>query len=51
MPVAVTGFIRETGIMWGHMAAAGIVIMLPMVLFTIALQKNLARGLTMGAIK
>jgi multiple sugar transport system permease protein len=51
MPVAVTGFIRETGIMWGHMAAAGIVIMLPMVLFTIALQKNLVRGLTMGAIK
>lgn len=51
LPVAVTGFIRETGVMWGHMAAAGVVIMLPMVLFTLLVQRNLVRGLTMGALK
>jgi multiple sugar transport system permease protein len=51
LPVAVTGFIRETGIMWGHMAAAGVVIMAPMVLFSLAVQRYLVRGLTMGAIK
>ncbi len=51
LPVAVTGFIRETGIMWGHMAAAGVVIMTPMVLFSLAVQRYMVRGLTMGAIK
>lgn len=51
LPVAVTGFIRETGIMWGHMAAAGVVIMAPMALFSLAAQRYMVRGLTMGAIK
>lgn len=51
LPVAVTGFIRETGIMWGHMAAAGVVIMAPMALFSLAVQRYMVRGLTMGAIK
>lgn len=51
LPVAVTGFIRETGIMWGHMAAAGVVIMMPMVLVSLAVQRYMVRGLTMGAIK
>lgn len=51
LPVAVTGFIRETGVMWGHMAAAGVVIMAPMVLFSLAVQRYMVRGLTMGAIR
>ncbi|HET6946632.1 MAG TPA: carbohydrate ABC transporter permease [bacterium] len=51
LPVAVTGFIRETGIMWGHMAAAGVIIMTPMVMFSLAVQRYMVRGLTMGAIK
>ncbi len=51
VPVALTGFIRETGIMWSHMAAAGVLAMVPMVVFTALVQKNLVKGLTMGAIK
>jgi multiple sugar transport system permease protein len=51
VPVALTGFIRETGIMWSHMAAAGVLAMAPMILFTALAQKNLVKGLTMGAIK
>jgi len=51
VPVALTGFIRETGIMWSHMAAAGVLAMAPMILFTALVQKNLVKVLTMGAIK
>ncbi|HSV31116.1 MAG TPA: carbohydrate ABC transporter permease [Atribacteraceae bacterium] len=51
VPVVLTGFIRETGIMWSHMAAAGVLAMAPMILFTALVQKNLVKGLTMGAIK
>lgn len=51
LPVAITSFIRETGIMWGHMFAAGVLIMAPMVVFTLLAQKYLVRGMTMGAVK
>lgn len=51
VPVSLTGFIRETGIMWSHMAAAGVLAMVPMIVFTSLVQKNLVKGLTMGAIK
>lgn len=51
VPVSLTGFIRETGIMWSHMAAAGVLAMFPMVIFTALVQRNLVKGLTMGAIK
>jgi multiple sugar transport system permease protein len=51
VPVALTAFVRETGIMWSHMAAAGVLAMAPMILFTALVQKNLVKGLTMGAIK
>lgn len=51
VPVSLTGFIRETGIMWSHMAAAGVLAMIPMIVFTSLVQKNLVKGLTMGAIK
>jgi len=33
------------------MNAASVVIALPVVIFAIAIQKNLVKGLTMGAIK
>ncbi len=51
VPVSLTGFVRETGIMWSHMAAAGVLAMVPMIIFTSLVQKNLVKGLTMGAIK
>ncbi|MDK2897122.1 MAG: multiple sugar transport system permease protein [Candidatus Atribacteria bacterium] len=51
VPVALTGFIRETGVMWSHMAAAGVLAMVPMIIFTALVQRNLVKGLTMGAIK
>jgi multiple sugar transport system permease protein len=36
---------------WGLLSAAGILIVLPMLIFVVAIQKNLVRGLTMGAVK
>lgn len=50
--ILVAGFIApEKGILWGEISAVGLVSILPILLFTMFLQKYLIRGLTMGAIK
>ena len=51
MPVAVQLFMRETGIDWGRMTAAAVVMMLPTLLFTLFALRFLVRGLTFGAVK
>ncbi len=51
MPVAVMLFMRETGIDWGYMTAAATIMMLPMLVSTVFVQRGLVRGLTMGAVK
>jgi len=51
LPVAVTLFMRETGIDWGYLAAASTLMMIPAIMFTFLAQKGLVRGLTLGAIK
>lgn len=51
LPVAITSFMTAQGTLWGPMAAAGTTVMLPMLVFGLAVQRYLVRGLTMGAIK
>lgn len=51
LPAAITSFMTVHGLMWGPMTAAGTVVMLPILIFTIWMQKHLIRGMTMGAIK
>jgi multiple sugar transport system permease protein len=51
MPVAVQLFMRETGILWGHMTAAAVFMMVPTVILTFFIQRYLVRGLTFGAVK
>lgn len=51
MPVAVTLFIRETGIEWGYMTAVAVIMMIPTAILTLAAQRHLVQGLTMGALK
>lgn len=51
LPVRVSGFITDKGILWGNMSAMGTVIVLPVVIFALATQRYLARGLTHGAVK
>jgi multiple sugar transport system permease protein len=51
LPVGIIGFMKETGINWGYMAAGGMLALVPVVIFTILVQKHLVKGLTMGALK
>ncbi|MFS8064177.1 MAG: carbohydrate ABC transporter permease [Luteimonas sp.] len=50
-PVAIVGFIQYAGWEWGRMAAAGTLVMLPVVLFSIVVRKYLVRGMAAGSIK
>jgi multiple sugar transport system permease protein len=51
LPVVVSGFVTDRGIMWGEMSAAGTLIALPVIAFALMVQKYIVRGLTMGAVK
>lgn len=51
LPVAITGFITDRGLLWGQMTAASVVIVLPVLIFSIMVQKYLISGLTFGALK
>jgi multiple sugar transport system permease protein len=51
LPLLVSGFITDMGVAWGIMMAAGTVIVLPVLVFTLFAQKHLLRGMTGGAMK
>lgn len=51
MPASISQFLTVGGLMWGQMCAAGVVIMLPILIFVFFTQKHLVRGLTMGSVK
>ncbi len=51
LPVMIIGFIANGNIFWGEMAAAGILIILPVVLISLVAQKYVLAGATAGAIK
>ena len=50
-PVSVLGFMNFREIVWGNLTAAGTLITLPPLIFALAAQRNLVRGLTMGAVR
>ncbi|TCR65353.1 carbohydrate ABC transporter permease [Bosea sp. BK604] len=50
-PLAITGFRNEYGTQWGAIGAAALMISTPVVIFAVAMQRYLVRGLTMGAVK
>ncbi len=49
--IEINGFISFTGINWGDLAAAGILVIIPVLIFAMFTQKGLIRGLTQGATK
>ncbi len=49
--VGVNGFWTERGILWGPLSAAATVCVLPMMIFALALQRYIVRGLTFGAVR
>jgi multiple sugar transport system permease protein len=51
LPVSITTFWTDRQVLWGQIAAAGIVMICPMVVFGLLIQRHLVRGFTMGAIE
>lgn len=51
MPVVVTSFVTDKGVLWGPMSAMSSIIVLPIMLFALFAQRYLVQGLTLGAVK
>jgi multiple sugar transport system permease protein len=51
LPVGIASRVTQYEIKWGAMSAAGVVAMLPVLVFATAVQKYLVRGLSLGAVK
>ena len=50
-PLAMMTYMGESGNEWQMMATAGIVILLPTILFTVLTHRNLGSGMSFGAVK
>jgi multiple sugar transport system permease protein len=51
LPVGIAGRVTQYEIKWGVMSAAGVVAMIPILVFAMAMQRYLVRGLSLGAVK
>ena len=51
IPVYLAGFSASMGIAWGEYMAVGFFAVVPIVAFTLVLQRHLVRGLTFGAVR
>ena len=51
VPVGISTLIGKTQVDWGPMAAAGVIGVLPILVFAAIAQRQIVRGLTMGAVK
>jgi multiple sugar transport system permease protein len=49
--VGVSGFQTQQGILWGPLAAAAVICVVPMLLVALLLQRYIVRGLTFGAVR
>jgi multiple sugar transport system permease protein len=48
---AIFGYVSDRSVLWGQMYAASGLVMLPVLLFTLFVQKHIATGLSGGAVK
>ncbi len=51
LPVGIAAQVTQFEIRWGAMSAAGVLAMVPILIFAFAVQRYLVRGLSMGAVK
>jgi len=51
LPIFLGRYITGWRVAWGPLSAAGIINMLPVIIFSLFMQKYLIRGLTLGAVK
>ncbi len=48
---AILNYVTDRAILWGNLYAAASIVLLPVLIFSLSVQKHLARGLTGGAVK
>ncbi|MCP2182820.1 multiple sugar transport system permease protein [Prauserella alba] len=51
LPVALMTLVLPEGVAWGQMAAAGLLVMAPMLVMAFLVRKHFTEGMTMGAVK
>jgi len=51
LPVTITSFMTNKAILWGRIAAAGSIVLVPALVFALIAQRYLVRGLSRGAVK
>ncbi|KMS65988.1 ABC transporter permease, partial [Streptomyces regensis] len=51
LPVALMTLVLPEGVAWGQMAAAGLLVMAPMLVMAFLVRRHFAEGMTMGAVK
>ena len=51
LPVGISKLITEKQILWGYITAAAALASLPPIVFWGIFQRNLVRGLTLGAVR
>ena len=51
LPVYLAGFSGSMGLEWGPYMAVGAMAVMPIMIFTLVLQRHLVRGLTFGAVR
>ena len=51
LPVYLAGFSGSMGLEWGPYMAVGALAVMPIMIFTLVLQRHLVRGLTFGAVR
>lgn len=51
LPASISNYITDTGVEWGKISAAGLLIALPPLIFTFFAAKRIIAGLTAGAVK
>jgi multiple sugar transport system permease protein len=51
LPVVLSWFRQDRGILWGQMSAVMVVALIPIMAITMAMQKQMIKGLTAGALK
>ena len=48
---SILGYMTDKAILWGRLYAAGCLVLAPVLIFSLFVQKYIARGLTGGAVK
>jgi multiple sugar transport system permease protein len=51
LPVTITSYMTNKAILWGRIAAAGSIVLIPVLVFAMITQRYLVRGLSGGAVK